>query len=68
MHGFREERIAIHRLDAEGGSKAPDISSSEPENFLAALRDWLAQAEQLYAPTLTDEPTRLFQAEITALP
>jgi hypothetical protein len=42
--------------------KRPDISSNEPEDFLAALRDWLAQAEQLYAPTLTDEPTRLLQA------
>ena len=42
--------------------KRPDISSNEPEDFLAALREWLAQAEQLYAPTLTDEPTRLLQA------
>ena len=40
----------------------PDIASNEPEDFLASFRQWLARAEQLYAPTLSDEPTRLLQA------
>jgi hypothetical protein len=40
----------------------PDIASNEPEDFLASFRQWLARVEQIYAPTLTDEPTRLLQA------
>ena len=40
----------------------PDITSSEPEDFLNELRDWLSTAEQLYSATLTDKPDRLLRA------
>jgi hypothetical protein len=40
----------------------PDITSSEPEDFLDELRKWLAIAEQEHATVLTDEPNRLLLA------
>jgi hypothetical protein len=40
----------------------PDITSSEPEDFLNELRQWLSTAEREYSPTLTDEPNRLLLA------
>jgi hypothetical protein len=40
----------------------PDVASSYPEEFLGRLREWLATAEQEYAPTLSDEPNRLLRA------